>query len=160
MTKEQVKAEAPKTTERWAYAGARLTSKHRLAESWHPNDGAGDELWYALKGRWVIGGIYQITVARAGDRITRIGEPVWTGERITDADTLREWSGRDSASRVAHEARRRHANAVKASDLDAALEPLLRIFAACRTNIERDALVATVLRRLIDAKYTVPNSRR
>lgn len=136
-------------TERWAYAGQRLTGKGTLANLWIDDAGNGEELWFAGRGKHIIGAIYQIQVSHHGERRTRHGSPDYTGEHLPhDDERVLRWSTQDNAARVSHQHHRTEANDAKRDAIDQALEPLARLAGTCRTRAERDALLATVIRRL------------
>lgn len=136
-------------TERWAFAGQRLTAKGPLANIWVDNAGNGEELWFPGKGKHIIGTLYDVNVTRHGERLTRHGDPKYTGTRLPhDDDRVRRWAVHDNAAHVQHQQRRAEANAAKRDAIDQALEPLVKIASTCRTRTERDALLATVIRRL------------
>jgi hypothetical protein len=84
--------------ERWAYAGVLLTSAGKMVEVWVTDAGQGDELWYPRKTREIIGGIYTTRVERNGDSTTKIGQPVWTGDRVPDLEVARRWAAQDHAA--------------------------------------------------------------
>lgn len=58
---------------------------------------------------------------------------------------------RDNAARVTHQQRRAEAKDAKRDALDNALQPLIAYAATCRNRTEREALLATVIRRVLDA---------
>jgi hypothetical protein len=146
---EQQDTPAP-TVERWAYAGVRVTTDRKAAEVWIDQAGDGDELWFASKGRRpVLGAIYEVDATRTGERISRYGKPRYTGARIASDDPrYRAWNVADNGAHVRLQLLRDEAKAAKRDGLDEALEPLLGYAAACRTRVERDALLATVIRRI------------
>jgi hypothetical protein len=139
-------------TETWAYAGQRLTRQHRLATLWIDNAGAGTELWFTRKTRHVIGGLYEVTVTRHdNDGLSRHGDAIYTGKQLPpDDERVRRWTTHHHAAHVRHQQIRAEANAAKRDAIDHALQPLRELVATCRTRDERDALLATILRRLTD----------
>lgn len=144
--------------ERWAYTGVRLAATHKLVEQWQPvdDDGqpVGDSLWYASKrgstAAHAVGSIYTAHVVRTDDRTTRHGEPGYTADRVSDALRAAWWTEQHTA-RTRYAIVRDEANAAKVDALNEALEPLLVLARAARTGVQRDALIATVLRRLAQA---------
>ena len=142
-------AEQP-ITERWAYAGLRITSARKTAEIWVDQAGDGKELWYpSTSTRRILGAIYAAEVTRTATRTTLHGDPQYTGDSIPFSDPRhRAWSTADNAARVRRQQIRDEAKQSKTDGIDQALEALWPYAAACRNRAERDALLATVLRRI------------
>lgn len=137
-------------TERWAYAGLRITSARKTAEVWVDQAGDGDELWYAGNGtRRILGAIYAAEVTRTGERTTRHGSPQYTGDSIPWSDPRHQaWATADNAARIRRQQLRDEAKQGKTDGIDQALEALQPYAATCRNRAERDALLATVIRRI------------
>ncbi len=142
--------------EPWTFGGVRLSKSDKFIEMWLPAGATEDNgaLYYGTRGtgrKYVIGGIYNVEVAR-GERVTRFGEPTWTGKYAGDDERL-EYSRADGAARVHYQLSRDHANAVKADALDAAMAPLVELAGKCRTRTETDALIATVMRAMLSTPH-------
>jgi hypothetical protein len=139
-------------TETWAYAGQRLTRQNTLAALWVDDAGDGTEHWFTGKKTHIVGALYEVTVTRHDqDRITLHGDVIYTGNRLpTDDERVRRWTTHHHAARIRHQQKRAEANAPKRDAIDEAIEPLRKLAATCRTRDERDALIATILRRLTD----------
>lgn len=150
---DQQNPEQPHTTERWAYAGVRFTSSsRRTAEVWVDQAGAGEELWYHGNGtRLILGAIYETQIDRTAKKLTRYGAPRYTGDSIPRDDPRRRaWITADNAARTRRQQVRDEAKDSKREAITEALEALRPYAAACRTRTERDALLATVIRRITD----------
>ena len=78
------------TLETWIYAGARILDGKRVT-LWR--DQGGDMITYPESEGWVIGGIYEVNVDRAGDRLTR-SHPIFM-KRHPDADEITAWEALD-----------------------------------------------------------------
>lgn len=140
------------TTETWTYGGVRVLRDGKRAHAWV--DPSGEELLYQKIGRRAaVGYLYEATVERDGDHITLHGQPRSIGEQ-TDAETRLRLRAADSAAttRLATLARERKEGAEDA--LNEALAPLVKLARGCRTGAERDALIATVLRRMQSAAWS------
>lgn len=135
-------------TELWIYAGKHI-SKGRLRDHWVDPEGR-DLLYPSLKAN-VIGGIYEVRVDRGAETLSVYGTPSWTGERMTDHQKMTEYIVKDTSQRTQHTQLRREKNAGDDNPLDDALQPLLRYARACKTRQDKDALIATVIRRMTDA---------
>jgi hypothetical protein len=137
-------AQDDRTVELWYYKGQR-TNGDRLVEAWQ--DPSGRELWYGKpKKGYVIGGEYEVRVKREDTQVTRYGNPVWTGARADpDVYPVTDWELYDRAAKLKVTFARRHADATKQTELNAALIPLIKIARGCRNQTDRDALVATVI---------------
>ena len=146
MTDEQREPEP--VTERWAYAG-QCPTRTGLAEAWATDAGNGDEVAYTGRGKHIIGALYDVRVSRVDKRVIRHGTPGYTGERLPhDDDRVRRWAVRDNAARIGQQQRQAEAKDAKRDTIDHAIEPLMTLANACRTRVERDALLATVIRRI------------
>jgi hypothetical protein len=133
--------------EAWAYAGKRLSTEWRLLDAWRAPDGT---LLYYKNFTGVVGGIYDLTVIRENGRTTISGQPKWTGQRV-DPQTQREWLTAENGDIVRHKQHRRHEKAKSGADLlDQSLVPLMDFARTCRTRADKDALIATIIRRLTD----------
>jgi hypothetical protein len=147
---EQQNPEPQTTTERWAYAGVRFTKARKTAEVWVDQAGDGEELWYIGSGtRLILGAIYDMEISRTDGRVIRHGDPQYTGDSIPWSDPrCRAWTTADNAARVRRQQVRDEAKQAKNDAIDQAIEALRPYAAACRNRAERDALLATVIRRI------------
>jgi len=144
---EPVQADDGKVPEVWAYAGIRVNTKGKRFHAWIDQAGAGTQLTYTDSGRWIVGGLYDVRVARDSSGVTRT-YPKWAGSHVADRDLLLEWSARDAAARARLAALARERSALKQDALDEALQPLLDIAAKLRVQADRDAFLATIIRRV------------
>ena len=125
-------AEPEPRTERWVFGGSRIHNGRRTHE-WI--DAEGTRLAYKAKGSYAIGGIYEVRVVRQGDRITRYGVPVFTGDRTDQA--------------LADKLSAQHRAAEQALDL-----------AARERAVKRDDAVELAITRLAKLAQQVPISQR
>lgn len=135
-------------TETWVYCGKWVDTKKRLRDRWQDADGR--DLIFAKVTGTVIGGLYTLQVTREGEGITVHGTARYAGERLDDNERLTAIVKDDSAQRIFHAQHRRELRAADEDPLDEAMEPLLHYAKTCRSRPEKDALIATVLRRLTD----------
>jgi hypothetical protein len=142
-----------RTHELWTWAGLRLNGD-KPSICWIDPDG--HELYFSnrkLAGS-AIGGTYRAEIIRKPDGgISLFGAPVFVRAAeygSDDTDRLR-WTAADKLTRTAQARKRAEANAAKRSALDDALAPVVKIAAGLRTNADRDALAAYVLREINSA---------
>lgn len=143
------------TTERWTYGGKLLDQgKGRLLDLWYATDDLKDPSTSSslvrLYSRWgtscILGGIYEVTTEGTSVK----GTPHWTGD-YCDRDIKLELASHDSAARTNHRRLRHEKAEAEKDELDIALAPLVALALKARTRTDRDALIATVLRRMSDA---------
>lgn len=140
--------------EQWAYAGVRQDpdSEDQLIDYWFSNQGTAEEThWTARRmygQRYVIGGIYSLSLTRQGTEITRHGYPRYTGEIVHSPQRL-DWAAKDQRARLARQLLLEQASKHKGDVLEQALEPLKELINSRRTYPEREALMVTLLRRLM-----------
>ena len=144
------------TTERWTYAGKHLdTGKGRLLDLWFATDEMTTvnlnsdkvRLYSRFGTSHILGGIYEVEVHDNG---TISSKTAWTGDYIDRAIKL-EMASHDSAARTNHRRLRHEKAEAEKDELDIALAPLVALALKARTRTDRDALIATVLRRMSDA---------
>jgi hypothetical protein len=139
---------AEPVTEEWTCMGVRVNAKGKRVVFWLTPDGT--ELAYLEKISYVTGGIYEVEVTRTEGHVLR-DKPRYT-RRWLDRDDPRvqKWhlSEMTAEQQLAREARERKDKAAGFVALDQAMEPLLQIARSYRTNAQRDALIADVIRRL------------
>lgn len=132
----------------WAYAGKIFTGK-KIYDVWldeghiDPFDPTHAHLFQKISG--VIGGLYEAKFAGG----TLIGKPTWLG-RWAEPSLRTDWAVRDSAHNTRY---RQYRNAERAKKnkpdpIDTALVPLLDLARRTRIGADRDALIATVIRRM------------
>lgn len=142
--------------EDWAYAGVRYTpdqqDKDKLIDYWFSDHGLADESLWSVRRlggtRYVIGGVYAIRVSRVGTTITRHGAPRYTGNFVADTQRM-EWSAMDARARLERQRRLDQLNKHRADVIDQALAPLDELLKSLRTHAEREALLVTVMRRIM-----------
>jgi hypothetical protein len=114
-----------------------------------------DELWYRLKaeGRWIVGGIYQATVAGTDQCVQLYGAPGPWLYRYDDRDAVArlEVLDRQARDEIAHTALQRRA--AKDPALAAAVQPLLEVAASLRTDTQVRALLAYVTEQIYAARW-------
>jgi hypothetical protein len=131
--------------EEWVFAGKRLSNKNTLVNAWY--NPLTDELAVWKKFDGLLGGVYIIKIERTGDEAkVMYGEPIYAKKRFDTKIT--EWRVADQEARVRHQNYRRSKELKGVDPLDAAMERLLPYARSCRTRDQKDALIATVLRRL------------
>lgn len=153
MTTDPATGETGSTTDKQqheiVYTGRRLNAEGKALHAWLLDERG---LYYTkLKGK-SVGGIYTVD-ADVNDGTVSVypGSLKYTGQKITDTDRIATWQAADQAARdsVAEAAaERRHA---KSAELDAALEPLLRIARSTRTAAGLRALVQVVSNKITEA---------
>jgi hypothetical protein len=130
------------STELWTYAGRVMLRGGKPGHAWiDPN---GNELYYDKLTGSALGSQYEVEVTRTDDSVKVGLSPRW----VQSSDPNPEWVLRDNATRVDIATRRGERSAAKRDRLDEAMAPLVGYAKTCRTGAERDALVATVVRRL------------
>lgn len=151
MTEEQ-----DKVSHHWVYIGKRLSTKKTLLDCWVPYGVFDSEKpdqglrAFAMRAsaNLIVGGIYNVQTT--DDDNTLFGVPQWSGDSLP-RETKMELNALDTATRIEHQRLRNEKNEAQKDELDRALKPLLRLAMKSRTRFERDALIATVLRRMMDA---------
>ena len=133
------------TQEKWIYLGAYLTSSKKLLNNWlmglNP-DADPQGLWTGGHS-YIVGGIYDVQVLREGDKTSRVGNPIWTGDIHDDDSLVSEWIVRDRGNKL----RYKRIRAEKKADdsLEQALRPITQYAQKCRTAADRQALIAEVI---------------
>lgn len=145
--------------EKWAYAGVRLVTKYkepRLTDYWvscNPNQENIETLWsqHRKGGQgYIIGGVYSLPVSRFGKDVTRRGAPRYTPGKVDDEQRL-DWAAEDAKARLKRQQQVDEANAGRVDALDEVLRPLQTLLHSRQTFAEREALLVTVLRRLMSS---------
>lgn len=133
----------------WIFAGNRVDAKGRRAHVWQPV-GTDELLWFRPRGTYVVGSEYRVQVTRhTDDNLTKHGAAVYVGRHGDDAVRAKlEAAHRAAETRLRVAALER--NDKRKSALDEAVEPLAEILRSAST-VDRDALLAYVLRRLARA---------
>lgn len=142
--------------ELWLYAGQRLTAAGKLVDAWCPAGGPTTEdkcLWYPPdRAGFVVGGLYRAEVRRHGERVTKLGRPVFQRGNAAPPDVRLEWAARDDVAATLDAAAKAERRAARNGDpVGEALAPLKAVAAKLRTRADRDAFVARVLRELSEA---------
>lgn len=133
--------------ETWIYAGKRETKEHKLYDVWWSPQR--DQLLWYKKRPGLLAGHYEHKVEDDGQHLTVYGSPKWLNKIEMTHPLHHEWVVADNAARNSHARHLREKRAAKGQDsLDVAMERLLPYARACRTKDQKDALIATVLRRL------------
>jgi hypothetical protein len=133
-------------TETWVYAGKRLTRDKKLVDCWQDPE---NNICLYKNMAGLLCGKYEAKVERVNGTTTIYGKPRWL--EGFDYNLKEEWTVADNSARVQHTQHRREVRAKKGDDhLDRAIERLLPYARACRTRQDKDALIATVLRRLLE----------
>jgi hypothetical protein len=135
-------------TERWIWAGKRTAQGGKLVAAWIDPDGK--ELWFPARNAGAsIGATYTAEVLRkAGGGVSLFGTPVFAERRDPDETRAAEWSARDSAAKAKASRATAERSDAKRDALSDAMAPLLEIAAKMRTGADKDAFIATVIRRL------------
>jgi hypothetical protein len=136
--------------ELWRWGGVRLAENESLRYCWIGPDGSE---WTFAKSKLagsVIGGTYRAEIVRKPDGgVSLFGKPVYVGDPDDDDeqhDRRLRWCAADKIARSRNARMRAEANAAKRDALDDALTPVVMIASSLRTNAERDAFAAYVLR--------------
>lgn len=141
---------------RWAYGGVRVLDGKK-AHLFITDAGTGDRLFYtSLKGSYVVGEIYRVTVSTTDDGHTMLhGRPEFANDGRLDDDIAVGLRGEHHAATVTLSMAVLHRKAATRDELDAALQPLRTIAARLRTRADRAALIAHIITALSDP----PNPR-
>ena len=141
-----------RTTERWVYAGIRVTRQGKRAAAWI--DEGGHELLFGERtADYVIGAAYEARVRRQGEGTSLYGKPRFAASRDPGDPQPAVWEVESRAAKIRLTCASRERQAAKQSALDEALAPLEEIAARLRTKDEIDALITVVTRRLATAQY-------
>lgn len=142
-------SEPEPTVEQWIFGGVRVLNDKRV-HAWIDKEitpETGRERLYTAKGKFVIGGVYEVKISRDGGKMAMIGEPKYTGETANYEDRRLLWA-KESAALTRLSALSRERNDAKQNALDEAMEPLIEVARKLRTGAEKDALVAYIIRRI------------
>lgn len=136
-----------RATETWVYAGRRVGKGNKQAYAWI--DPTGKELWYGqgFQGT-VIGGRYDVQVDRASANTSVFGKPSYVGRTFIEDQRLVEWQAKHEAANALLAAASRERSDAKRNALDGALAPLMDVARSLRTQSEKDAFIAHVIRKL------------
>lgn len=142
--------------EKWAYGGVRLVpnSQDRFIDCWfscNAEQKATETLFsqHRKGGQgYIIGGVYTMPVSRFGGEVTRRGAPRYSPVTVGEEQRL-EWAAEDARARLKRQRHVDEANIGKIDALDRALEPLQRLISSRQTFAEREALLVTIMRRVM-----------
>lgn len=141
-------SEPEAVTELWTCMGVRVNGGHRVVV-WETPEG---ELTYAERASYVTGGIYEVGVTRKEGHTYR-SVPLYTRKWVDHNDPRRQaWQLAELAAEheLARGAQERKDKKAGFGALDKAMEPLVGLARECRTNAQRAALIADVIRRMND----------
>lgn len=118
-------------TERWFYAGRRVTTKGKQYDAWY--DGEQIKLYPKTPG--VIGAGYDVEVSRDGDGTTMHGKPKYVASAAADTtgDLVRGWKVEDADARHEIETKREEKRAAEDDEVQDALDVLRRHFHSSRS---------------------------
>jgi hypothetical protein len=132
-------------TEKWTCTGIR-TGRGKRYIAWATPEGK--ELWYAERtARYALGATYAVKVTRDADHTTMHGVPEFL-DPGRDPRVL-EWRAAEIAAEAELVSHRIEKRAQRTDPLDEVLIPLVNAAAKLRTQAERRAFAAEVLRRLM-----------
>jgi hypothetical protein len=142
-------ADVERVHEMWTWAGARLDRAGKLQFCWVDPDG--HELCFGkakLAGS-AIGATYRAEIVRKPDGgVSLYGAPEFVRRADYEDERRLQWTAADKIARTVQARKRAEANAAKQNALDEALAPVVAIAATLRTNADKDALAAYVLRSI------------
>jgi len=149
MTATDTTTTPEKFTEHWTWAGRRLNHKDEVRAVWAGPDGTQRSYPAKYAGK-VIGGTYSVTISRSADGATTLwGIPVFfEPPHVDDDPQFLDWAIQDGTCMARKRLKAMERAAAKQSPLDRALEPILDIAARMRTNADRDALAAYIIREI------------
>jgi hypothetical protein len=134
--------------EQWVYAGVRDNAGKR-SHAWIDEQDV--ERWYSDKSTFVIGGIYDVKVSRTPGTSTpdsvRRATPVYTGQKVDQAQRQAMFT-QDHLAKVSLARALAERKDAKVDELERALRPLIDIAATLRSQYDRDAFAALVLRQI------------
>jgi hypothetical protein len=133
-----------KTAEQWVYAGIREGRGQRY-HAWI--DPGGEEHYYADKGRFAIGYLYDVKIDRQSSALTRT-TPEFTGAIGSDPDQRHAWAALDRAAQTRLAAIARERNASRQDELAELVDPLAELARKLPMPADRDALIAYIIRRV------------
>lgn len=140
--------------ELWAFAGHRVGVKNLATQVWVDDEGKGKELWFAKKGVYSIGGIYEVETTRHADgRLTLHGGSPRFIRASDDRDARTLWEAENLAANAILESKRRERKADADSALNEALAPLVTIAKGLRTNAQRDVFAAHIIRKIAESAW-------
>lgn len=140
--------ETATTTETWLFAGSRIGKNGARVHAWVSLSGNTnrDERWFAAHGSYVAGSQYLVEVSRRGDRVSMHGAPCYL--RRHDDEALRaDVEARHRAAETRLKVAAMERDDKRASALDAALEPLVKLARELRPP-DRDPFLAYVIRHI------------
>lgn len=121
-----------KTTERWIYAGRRLSGKGKLYGAWY--EPTSERTMWFPKTNGVIGSAYDAEIERDGEKTTLYGSPVFaTSDADVDADLVRGWKAEDADAYHEIETKRAEKRAAADDEVERALDVLRSHFDSCKT---------------------------
>lgn len=150
--------EAEPTEETWLFAGTRVGKTGKRLHAWLPMPTTDPDnpdlnkadldrvLLFAPTGSPAVGSEYTVTVTREPEGVYMHGRPVRRGRHPDDALRALAEARHRAAETVLRRTQLERADK-RASALDAALEPLIRISGELRPT-DRDALLAYVVRKI------------
>jgi len=134
----------------WTFAGLRRGGDGAKAHCWI--DDGGTSMFFRASGSYTIGGRYEVKATRAdGGQVTMHGSRHVYVDMRTSGDLRAQWAAEDVAARTWFAAVQRERSDGKTDALATAIEPLIEIARKLRLGADRDAFIAHVMRRLIEA---------
>lgn len=156
MTDQKTADKPAPATERWINGGLRLLDGKKV-HAWLPEPPAGEplgrDLLYRHRGSWVVGGIYQATVARFDDYVHLHGSPGPWQQRLDDPVTVGRLEVLDRQARDTLALLALERKAAKDPALAKAMQPLLEIAATLATDAQVRALSAYVTEQIYVARF-------
>jgi hypothetical protein len=134
--------------ERWVYAGLRILDGTTV-QAWITGSGCGENLYFTPRGTPVVGEIYRAHVTRDGDKVILHDQPIYLADGRVGKDDAARFLAEDEVARSHLAAARLEGDAARRNELHAALEPLKQIALELRSDADKGAFVAYILRELI-----------
>ncbi|NUR32302.1 MAG: hypothetical protein HOV83_41730 [Catenulispora sp.] len=142
---DEADAAAQTQAARWVFGGARVNAEGKRVHAWI--DPAGEELYFKPRGSPAVGVVYEVVVSRPdGGRITRHGDPRYTGDRA-EPEARDALSARHRAAEATLDLAARERRAKTDDPLEIAIERLRELAQTVKAN-QRTAFWAYVIARL------------
>lgn len=134
----------------WLFAGLRRLSDGSYGHAWLDNSGQGETLLYKAKGSYIEGSLYRVMVSRTDDNVRMHGTPRYH-DRCEDEQLRAQVEAAHHAAKTQQAHDRMERNDARNKAMDGAIEPLVDIARELRTQFDKDAFLAYVIRRIHNA---------
>lgn len=148
MTTEPDTFEPQPIEETWLFGGLRRLADGSYGHAWIEHSGrAAEALLYKAKGSYIEGSLYTVMASRQGERIRMHGKPRYHG-RCEDEQLRAKVEAAHHAAKSHQMADRMERNDARNKAMDTAIEPVVDIARELRTQFDKDAFLAYVIRKI------------